>query len=501
MKSFIKTAGVFFFLLLFFSPLSLSKTQAQTTQEIPPVVIQSENSVEVGKNIIFRSDLSALPPAGNLKGFLWNFGDGKVGSQEEEAHVFSKPGKYNIKLDVNFSQGIDKPTITSRTEKEVFVYERSFFLLTEVGANDERIQILQKTAGDQNVDLSIFHISGSDRLSTVLQNGVESVLDNINRSDTILIWSDRAEAITLLNHFADRIDLSHQTIAVIAEGNMELLRNILNGVFSILHPERIIVTRREALDEFFTTPKNTDVLKVITARGYDFAVIDQQTVSQSSLFSLGSKLVQFLEKKGVDDTVLLLILYLPIIVSFVTFIRLVVGFSPAGSRVPIVLSYSFLILGWPVGVVVVGILSLVSYFFRYYFFESHLLYAAKVGVLTSILGIILFAIMGVMVAFNFTFFDYSSAIILVVLATIIDRVAGGSGERRFFDLLQIFFETIGVAFFGYLILSSSWLHIILLAHPEITLLFLGINILLGRFTGLRVVEYFRFKEILKHTEE
>ncbi len=500
MNSFIKRAvGVF--LLLTLKGFFLISAQAQTTQEIPPITIQSENSVEVGKNIIFRSDLSALPPAGTLKGFSWSFGDGKAGVLEEEAHVFSKPGKYSVRLDVNFTQAINKPTITSRVEKEIFVYERSFFLFVDTRYGDEKVQTLQKTAADQNVDLTIFHIPNQDRFSTTFQNKIEPLLDTINQSDTVLIWSDRAEAVTLLNRFSDRLNLSHQTIAVIIEGNMELLHNILNGVFSVLHPERIIVTRREAIDEFFTTPRSVDVQKVINERGYDLIVINQQNAAEISIFSLGSKLVQFLEKKGVDDAVLLLILYLPIIISFVTFVRLVIGFSPAGSRVPIILSYSFLVLGWPVGIVVVGLLSLVSYFFRLYFFESHLLYAAKVGVLTSILGIVLFAIMGLMVAFNFTTFDYSSAIILVVLATIIDRVAGGTGESRFFDLLQIFLETIVVAFLGYLILSSSWLHILLLSHPEITLLFLILNIILGRFTGLRVVEYFRFKEILKHTEE
>jgi hypothetical protein len=40
-----------------------------------------------------------------------------------------------------------------------------------------------------------------------------------------------------------------------------------------------------------------------------------------------------------------------------------------------------------------------------------------------------------------------------------------------------------------------------LAYPEIVLLAIVVNFGLGRWTGLRVVEYFRFREVFRHLQE
>jgi hypothetical protein len=41
----------------------------------------------------------------------------------------------------------------------------------------------------------------------------------------------------------------------------------------------------------------------------------------------------------------------------------------------------------------------------------------------------------------------------------------------------------------------------MLGHPELIFVFLLINIILGRWTGLRLFEYIRFREVLKHAKE
>jgi hypothetical protein len=40
-----------------------------------------------------------------------------------------------------------------------------------------------------------------------------------------------------------------------------------------------------------------------------------------------------------------------------------------------------------------------------------------------------------------------------------------------------------------------------LAYPETILVTFPVNLFLGRWTGLRVVEYFRFREVFKHLQE
>jgi hypothetical protein len=48
-----------------------------------------------------------------------------------------------------------------------------------------------------------------------------------------------------------------------------------------------------------------------------------------------------------------------------------------------------------------------------------------------------------------------------------------------------------------LIINSVWLRLILLSYPEIIILLIIAIIIVGRFTGLQLFEYFRFSPILK----
>lgn len=463
--------------------------------------IIAQNSVEVGKNIILRAE-AELVPEGRVVSYLWEFGDGQFSSQEEDVHIFQKPGRYNVKLKVTWlAPGAQRSEVTE-TIQEIFVFERLFVLITDAQQTPERLQALRNRAEDQNIYLRIIQIPDDLRFTSEPFPTLEDSLSEIRQSDTVMIWSDRSDLLTLLNSFSDRLQLQQKQLVVIAEGNVQFLKNILLSVYELLAPDRIIITRREALDEFFITQADQDVFPLLQSRGYDAELINQEDVDEFSLLALPSYGIGYLQKKGLEDSVLLLVLFLPLIVTLVTFLRLVIGFSPVGARLPIIFTYSLLILGWKLGILVVLLLAMVSYLFRIFLFKSHLLYAAKVGVLTSTLGVLLLFIMGAAVYLDLTIFNFSSALMIVVVAIMIDRIAGGvEGEKGFYYLMRIFFETLIIASVCYGFISWPWLQILLLAHPEILLAFILANIIMGRFTGLRLFEYFRFREVLRHGEE
>jgi len=55
-----------------------------------------------------------------------------------------------------------------------------------------------------------------------------------------------------------------------------------------------------------------------------------------------------------------------------------------------------------------------------------------------------------------------------------------------------------VSFWG---INWSWLQGIVIRYPVwIIVLTLSVNLLLGRWTGLRLFEYYRFKEVIKNVE-
>lgn len=501
---------LFIFLVV---PLFLSgQVQDVIAQEIiPPELseedvgfypsIRAENSVEVGKNIIFQADITSLPEGGKVREFLWEFGDGQFSSQEEVVHIFRQPGRYNVKLNVRWQLTTNVAIETVDFVKEIFVFERSLFLITDLKQNRERVNAIKRRAEDQNVYLDDIQTEENLWLKTRFLNLLEQSLDSIQNSDTIIIWSDQVELLTVLNSFVGRLDFQQKELVVITDGNIGLLKNILFGVYSILQPRRIIITRREAIDEFFTTTEEEDVVQVIQERGYDFDLIDELTQSEFNFFALPSYGMRYLQEKGVEDSVILLVLFLPVIVTVVTFLRLVIGLSSLGSRMPLIFAFTFLVLGPQIGISVIILLALISYLFRRALFRSHLLYTAKVGVLTSFLGVVLLFVMGWVVYFQWGSFDFANVLMLILLTAMIDRVASVEGEKGIWSTVRVFIETMIIAGSAYGIVAWDSLQILLLSHPEVLVLFIVANIFMGRFAGLRLLEYFRFREVLRYTEE
>lgn len=505
MKRFLSLLALLLFftqpILVFAQETEIPPTEVAEEEQVFQPTIRSDDSVEVGKNIIFRIDLSSLPEGGLIREYSWDFGDGQFSGKEEVAHIYRSPGRYNVKLNVSW-KATDRAQIeVVEFMKEMFVFERSLFLITDLEQTRDRIDALKKRAEDQNVYLAEIRSAVNLRLKNQFLKLIEQNIESIQNSDTVIIWSDQVELLTILNSFSNRLDFQQKDLVVVTDGNIGLIKNILVGVFSILRPQRIVITRREALDEFFTVEEGQDVVGIIRERGYDFELVDEQALSEVDLFSLAAFGVSYLQEQGVKDSVVLAVLFLPVIVTIVTFLRLVIGFSSLGARMPIIFSYTFLVLGLQIGVSVIVLLALISYLFRRALFRSHLLHTAKVGILTSILGVVLLFVIGAVMYLGWGTFDFADVLMLILLAAMIDRVAGIEGEKGWWSTIRVFIETMIIAGSSYGIVSWDSLQILLLSHPEVLLLFIAANVFMGRFTGLRLLEYFRFREVLRYTEE
>jgi hypothetical protein len=63
--------------------------------------------------------------------------------------------------------------------------------------------------------------------------------------------------------------------------------------------------------------------------------------------------------------------------------------------------------------------------------------------------------------------------------------------------IQLTLETLFIAILCSLVIDSEIVQKWVIINPEITILFVaGFNILIGRYTGLRLLEYIRFKPLL-----
>jgi len=84
-----------------------------------------------------------------------------------------------------------------------------------------------------------------------------------------------------------------------------------------------------------------------------------------------------------------------------------------------------------------------------------------------------------------------------LLPALVEKFVTVQIEKGNKTAIVLAFETLVISIVGYYIASWDVLITILAAQPWLVLVTIPINIFLGKYTGLRFTEYYRFKEVIK----
>ena len=122
-------------------------TDAESLKEAPikplTAIIESQDSVEVSKNIIFDGSKSINPNPSIGLLYEWDFGDGETGEGVEVVHSYTEPGRYTVSLTVRDELSFHK------IEVEVFVYNKIMVLVTDNVEEEDTIAGLMTLAEQQ----------------------------------------------------------------------------------------------------------------------------------------------------------------------------------------------------------------------------------------------------------------------------------------------------------------------------------------------------------------
>lgn len=203
---------------------------------------------------------------------------------------------------------------------------------------------------------------------------------------------------------------------------------------------------------------------------------------------------------GVPANTIVLLLLLPIVTFVIAFSRNVVGIRGFGIFLPAALSVVFVATGPFVGIglflVIVAISTAVRMILRklkvklqYLPRMSFILWAVVIGVL----GVLFLApVLNFPSLANVSIF---AVLVLILLAEEFSRVQLGKSAKTAANLT---FETLILSLISYLFLTFQPVRQYVLLNPEISLLLTGVlDLILGKYTGLRVMEYYRFRKLIK----
>jgi hypothetical protein len=205
--------------------------------------------------------------------------------------------------------------------------------------------------------------------------------------------------------------------------------------------------------------------------------------------------VQYAVRQGVPVNTIMLILLLPFLATIVVFFRYIVGLPSLGLLVPIALSITLLSTGLVAGLILLATIFIASILARFLLKRIRIMQLPKLALSMWLVSVAIIVALTICAANGILSVRDISIFPILLLVLLSDRVVALFLERSLKEVVSITLVTLFLGVIGFFLLSWAQLRDIIILYPELVLLFVPINILMGRYFGLRVSEYIRFKPI------
>jgi len=212
-------------------------------------------------------------------------------------------------------------------------------------------------------------------------------------------------------------------------------------------------------------------------------------------------ITQYMINQGVPQETIVLLLMLPIVATIIAFARQIIGIKGFGIYTPLIIAFAFLVTGLKYGLAFFVVILVVGTLMRLLVKKIRLLYLPRMAIVLSVvaLAILLLFLIGAYTEQKGLILAPVFAILIMI--TLVEKFVVAQIEQGARGAIILTTETLILSIICYWIASWSWLQNLALLYPIwIILISIAINILLGKWTGLRLSEYFRFREVIKHAE-
>lgn len=200
------------------------------------------------------------------------------------------------------------------------------------------------------------------------------------------------------------------------------------------------------------------------------------------------------EQQGIFKGLLLI----PVAALVVVVMRLLVGIKTSGTFMPILIALAFIQTTLLVGLVIFLAIVSVGLFIRSWLSHLNLLLVARVSavvivviLLMAILALISYKL-GLDQALTVTFFP------TIILAWTIERMSVLWEEEGGHEVLIQGGGSLLVATLAYLVMSIRLVEHLTFNFPELLISLLGVILLFGKYTGYRLSELYRFRDMAEH---
>lgn len=469
-------------------------------------VIKGPDEMVAGHTVLLDATTSKLQQGTVTYTWFQNGATQPISTSSEAFFQPKEPGEYEIKLIVK-SAGSGE-SIETWTTKKIRVYKRKVALLADDYAAQERLEEFRLKAQEAGVFLQIIQ----PEISTVPLSGQASFtqtvgerFDSIADADSVIIWTNppivgmQALLGAVFDDENRRLTVASQSIVLIGQGSLHTVARTIRGPFLYVQPLRLFLTRDEAIPLVLSSENMMQFEESILKQDIEVVVQDRSTLDVSPVNVL-SWLVTFMLTRGIPSQTVILLLMLPIIATLLAFFKQFIGVTTFGMYTPAIIAVSFLSLGWITGLIFLLCILLSSYAARTLMRRWRMLYTPKMAIILTIVSLSVLVMIALGASID-VILAPDTIFVLLIMSTLAESLLTTKIEEGWKSALFGIGETVGASLLCAFIVQWPSFQSFVLAYPEVLLLTIIINILLGRYAGLRLTEYFRFRELFKQLQE
>jgi hypothetical protein len=198
--------------------------------------------------------------------------------------------------------------------------------------------------------------------------------------------------------------------------------------------------------------------------------------------------------------VLEFLLLLPVAVTIVCFARVVIGISTFGTFAPALLGLAYREEESLGGVFVLLTILFAGWFFRHAVHQLYLLQVPRTSLMLSLVIGMLVILVAIGEQFHFDLFQSLPLFPLVILTGIIERFWSMDEEQGTSASFSTLFISLTLAAIIGLVVRIPWLTQQMLLFPETLGIIMSAQLLMGRYTGYRLLELYRFRSLTEDEE-
>jgi hypothetical protein len=232
------------------------------------------------------------------------------------------------------------------------------------------------------------------------------------------------------------------------------------------------------------------------------AYLDEHPIGKFSWNNFIQKAIRKAIASGMPANIIVILLIFPIIASLVAFSRHIVGLKGFGIYIPAVLSVAFVSTGIITGITVFIAVLLTALLTRPILKKFRLPMLPRTAMLLLCVSTAILALMLIASVYNINLVINISIFPLLIIILLTENFIETQLLSSQKEALEITFETLIIAVLCSLIIGSELIQKFVILRPELTLIGVAlINLAIGRYTGLRLLEYLRFKNLFDQNDQ